>query len=446
VLATANMFLQGDLAGFHGHAARAAHPGRVLNYVVLDEQGQQLLNTLVPWGQPLPGTGTPPALIGLKEPAGVVLTDHFIGPVSGRPTVAMGLPVRNAQGQPLVLAMGLPTDALNTLLQRQPLPEGWLVALLDRQGVIVARSRDAAQFTGQAAVPALVEAARRGQDGRLHTVTKDGVAVSTSHVHSARWGWTVAVGAPEAQLRAERWSIMPTVIGGTVLALALGLWTAWRLSTRVLSTVQGLNAAAQALREGQPMHLPKVQLREAEDVAMAMQQAARAMEQVKYLAQHDPLTGIANRMLFVELAKHRIALARRQHQALALLAVDLDGFKAVNDTDGHAAGDRVLQQAANRLAATCREADVAARLGGDEFMVLLSSLDAASAERIGERLIDALAQPYTGTACRVSASVGLAMYPEHGDTLETLMARADEALYAAKAAGKHRLRRAEPQA
>lgn len=190
------------------------------------------------------------------------------------------------------------------------------------------------------------------------------------------------------------------------------------------------------------MSLPRAQLREAEAVTDAMRRAALAMEQVKYLAQHDGLTGIANRMLFVELANHRIALARRQNQSLALLAVDLDGFKAVNDTDGHAAGDRVLKQAAARLEASCREADIAARLGGDEFVVLLGSTDAANAERTGERLIEALAQPYAGTGQPVSASVGLAFFPEHGQTLEALMGSADAALYEAKAAGKHRLRRA----
>jgi diguanylate cyclase (GGDEF)-like protein len=147
-------------------------------------------------------------------------------------------------------------------------------------------------------------------------------------------------------------------------------------------------------------------------------------------------------MLFVELARHGLALAKREKHTLAVLAIDLDGFKAVNDNDGHAAGDSVLKQAAGRMEAACREADVTARLGGDEFIVLLGNTDAANAERAGQRLIDALAQPYDGTAQPVSASVGLALFPANGDTLEALMARADEALYAAKAAGKRRLNRA----
>lgn len=444
VLSTSQSLQTGDLRAFHEEAARAVRSGIVRNYVLTDVQGQQRVNTLVPFGQPLPRGGTPTQLQAVIERRATVLTDLFTGPVTGRPTTAMGVPVEVDGEVRYSLNMGLPADTLSDLLARQPMPKEWLVAVLDRQGLIVARSRDAQRYVGTPAVSELVERVRAGQEGRLHILTREGIPVSTSLARSERWGWSVAVGAPEHLLRAERTTLTAAVAVGTLSAIALGLVVAWRLTRRVLATVQGLNAAALALQQGRPMQLPRVQLREAEAVAQAMQRAAVAMEQVKYLAQHDSLTGLANRMLFVELARHRLALARRQNQTLALLAIDLDGFKAVNDTDGHAAGDGVLKQAAARLEAACREADVAARLGGDEFMVLLGSTDAANAERTGQRLIDALAQPYAGTDQAVSASVGLALFPEHGEHLEALMARADEALYAAKAAGKHRLRRAPP--
>jgi diguanylate cyclase (GGDEF)-like protein len=218
----------------------------------------------------------------------------------------------------------------------------------------------------------------------------------------------------------------------------LGLLAASWIAGRVLSTVRGLNAAAQRLQQGGRFEMPELQLREAEAVGAAMQQAARAMEQVKYLAQHDPLTGLANRLLFVELARHQIAVAQRQQQSLALLALDLDGFKAVNDGDGHAAGDKVLKQAAQRLLAACRAADVVARIGGDEFMVLLGPTEVGQADATAARILQALSQPYQGSAAAVSASIGLALLPRDGDTLEQLMAAADAALYAAKAAGKNR--------
>ncbi len=442
VLSTSQSLQTGDLRAFHGEASRAVRSGIVRNYVLTDAQGRQLVNTLVPFGKPLPVGGTPAQLQEVLTRRAPVLTDLFIGPVTREPTTAMGVPVE-VNGEVIYsLNMGLPSETLNTLLARQPIPAEWLVALLDHQGVIVARSRDAARFVGTPAVSELVAVVRDQRGGRLHIRSRDGVPVSTSVARSDRWGWSVAVGAPEHLLRTQRTTMTAALAVGTLAAIGLGLAVAWRLARRVLGTVEGLNTAARALQRGEPLKLPHVQLREAEAVAQAMQRAAVVMEQVKYLAQHDGLTGLANRMLFIELARHRLALARRQSQTLALLAIDLDGFKAVNDTDGHAAGDGVLKQAAGRLEAACREADVAARLGGDEFMVLLGSTDAPNAERTGQRLIDALAQPYAGTAQPVSASVGLALFPDHGDTLEALMARADEALYAAKAAGKHRLRRA----
>ncbi len=444
VLSTSQSLQTGNLRAFHQEATRAVRSGIVRNYVLTDAEGRQVLNTLVSLGQALPQSGTPTQLQQVFATGQPVLTDLFSGPVTRQPTTAMGVPVVVDGAVKYSLNMGLPSATLSDLLARQPLPAEWLVAVLDRRGVIVARSRDPQRFVGTPAVSELVAAAQAAREGRFHINTLEGIPVSTSLVRSPRWGWSVAVGAPEHLLRAERTWLTLAVAAGTLLAIGLGLFVALRLARRVLLTVQGLNTAARALQQGQPMHLPRVQLREAEAVAQAMQRAAVVMEQVKYLAQHDALTGLANRMLFVELARHRLALARRQNQGLALLAVDLDGFKAVNDTDGHATGDSVLKQAAARLEAACREADVAARLGGDEFMVLMSGTDAANAERTGQRLIDALAQPYAGTQQAVSASVGLALFPEHGESLETLMARADEALYAAKAAGKHRLRRAAP--
>lgn len=441
VLSTSRSLQTANLRAFHDEASRAVRSGVVSNYMLTDPEGRQLVNTLVPFGQALPSSGHPAQRPSVPVQPTAMLTDLYVGPVTREPTTAMGVPVEVDGEVRYRLNMGLTWQSLSAMLARQPLPDEWLVAVLDRQGVIVARSRDAARFVGMPAVPELVRAVKEGREGRLHILTRDGVPVSTSLTRSERWGWSVAVGAPEHLLQAERTTMTATVAASILAAIGLGLAVAWRLTQRVLSTVQGLNSAARALQRGEPLQLPRVQLREADAVAEAMQSAAAAMEEVTYMAQHDSLTGLANRMLFIELARHRMTLARREHQTLALLAIDLDGFKAVNDTDGHAAGDHVLQQAAARLSGACREADVAARMGGDEFLVLMSGTDAANAERTGERLIEALAQPYEGTAQPVSASVGLALFPTQADTLEALMARADEALYAAKAAGKRRLHR-----
>ena len=132
------------------------------------------------------------------------------------------------------------------------------------------------------------------------------------------------------------------------------------------------------------------------------------------------LTGLPNPLLFDQLLGRRLAGARRHGTSLALLAIDLDGFKAVNDMHGHPAGDAVLKAAASRISGLLRESDVVARLGGDEFAVLLDEVGLDDARHVASKLIDALSASYAGVVPAVSASVGIAMHPEGGRTLAEL--------------------------
>ena len=166
-----------------------------------------------------------------------------------------------------------------------------------------------------------------------------------------------------------------------------------------------------------------------------------AEEQIRRLAYYDPLTGLPNRRLITEQLGHAIARAERQRSPVAVVFVDLDHFKRVNDTFGHAAGDDLLRTVGVRLASALRGCDAhsIARLGGDEFIVLLPDLrrpeDAAG---IAQRLVDTLAEPVLvqGTEIFVGGSVGVAMYPEDGADADVLLMNADIAMYRAKSAGR----------
>ncbi len=157
---------------------------------------------------------------------------------------------------------------------------------------------------------------------------------------------------------------------------------------------------------------------------------------IEFLATHDPLTGLLNRKAFVDAIG--AACEGERLDRFALLLIDLDSFKSINDNLGHMAGDDVLKTTADRLRAIMRESDVAARIGGDEFAVLLSGVDEAAALDIAARISTALAQPLLiqNLAVRPSGSVGISVYPEHGRDEESLMRRADLALYRAKERGK----------
>jgi diguanylate cyclase (GGDEF)-like protein/PAS domain S-box-containing protein len=164
---------------------------------------------------------------------------------------------------------------------------------------------------------------------------------------------------------------------------------------------------------------------------------------VAHLAYHDQLTGLPNRTLLDEHLEIALARAARESRELALLYLDLDNFKMVNDSLGHAAGDQLLEMVAERMAGITRGSDVVARHGGDEFLILLTDLGAHSsdvAEMVATKVLDALAAPFTiGDAeFEVGASVGIALYPNDGRTSSELLRAADSAMYQAKASGRGR--------
>jgi diguanylate cyclase (GGDEF)-like protein len=163
-------------------------------------------------------------------------------------------------------------------------------------------------------------------------------------------------------------------------------------------------------------------------------QARRAESRLDFLAHHDPLTGLANRTLLFELVRRALASSKRARSPLAVLALDLDGFKAINDRSGHEAGDRVLQEVAARLRGSLREADVVGRLGGDEFVVVLDGTgSAANAVAVQKKIERALAEPVAlpGSTVTVGASIGIAVSAQ-GDSVDSLLARADAAMYCSK--------------
>jgi len=163
-------------------------------------------------------------------------------------------------------------------------------------------------------------------------------------------------------------------------------------------------------------------------------------ELLLHLANHDALTGLPTRRLGMERISRALAMARHQKSKAAVLFVDLDGFKSVNDTLGHTAGDILLEGVAKRLSGCVREIDTVARVGGDEFMIVLVPIDTAkSAALVAQKLVDALAQPFLldDENIAISASVGIAIYPDQGQEPEALLRLADKAMYGVKDTGKN---------
>ena len=163
-------------------------------------------------------------------------------------------------------------------------------------------------------------------------------------------------------------------------------------------------------------------------------------EQILHLAHHDALTALPNRTLFYDRLNQAMTRARRDKESIAVLFLDLDGFKLINDTLGHDAGDVLLQEVAKRIVACVRDSDTVARVGGDEFTVILCNVrTSTSVDRVAKIIGEAIARPFTlnGRDCSVSVSIGIAIYPDNGETAEQLVKFSDAAMYLAKHSGKN---------
>lgn len=176
------------------------------------------------------------------------------------------------------------------------------------------------------------------------------------------------------------------------------------------------------------------------EVRLLHEAARRYGKELESLALNDPLTGLANRRLLADRMTMAVVHAHRNQSAMAVIYLDLDGFKQINDTLGHGVGDTLLKLVAGRLVSTVREEDTVARPGGDEFILALwhvSNRDYAAA--VAARAIEAVSQPYDieGQTVRVTVSAGVSIYPDHGLDADELMRSADRALYQAKSAGRN---------
>ncbi|MGA8863085.1 MAG: diguanylate cyclase [Gallionella sp.] len=163
-------------------------------------------------------------------------------------------------------------------------------------------------------------------------------------------------------------------------------------------------------------------------------------EQVSHLALHDTLTSLPNRTLFYDRLNLEISRARRNKELIAVLFLDLDGFKVINDTLGHGVGDMLLCEAAKRILGCVRDSDTVARIGGDEFTVILGKAKSKTGiARVAKKIVETIAEPFmlAGNKCTVSVSIGIALFPDNGATAEQLVKIADAAMYLAKHGGKN---------
>lgn len=361
-----------------------------------------------------------------------------------RPVLPIALPLVAEYGPPeRVLVADLSLDWLHRYEERVDLPAGAALAIADAAGRLLTSSRG----EPDPGVPVPWEAARDGPQ----VVAVAGRLIGMSP--AAGGSLLVAVSAPEAKVTAAADHLLWLELASVALALLLGFGLAALVGERIVARrLRMLTSFAQRLGDGDLAARPPAPEGQDElaELARVLGHMAGGLEsrvsaltaseaRQRHRARHDELTDLPNRRGFLERLATELAATRRHQDQLALLLLDLDQFKQVNDTLGHPAGDALLAATAARMRAVVREEDAVARLGGDEFTVLLVGRGQELApHEVARRLVEALAEPFDldGHTIRTSASVGIALCPQHGACPAELLQAADDALYAAKRAGR----------
>ncbi|MCK0510264.1 diguanylate cyclase domain-containing protein [Aromatoleum buckelii] len=569
-LSTSETLKRNDLARFHERAREVVNVAGLGTHVILrDVAGRQLVNTTVEFGAPLPEGGAEDQVRDIFTTGKPTVSDVYVGPVLKRPVVTVSVPVRVGGEIAYALSVGIASETFTTILTAQRLPEDWVAVIFDGLGTIVVRTAEKERFVGSKVVDQLFQAMQKSPDGAVELTTLEGIEVVSFYCRSRVTNWGIAVGIPRQAIQRPFVQTLALLTVGVAALFGIGLALARVMAARIAHSVQALTAPAIALGSGAPTAVPQVHIKEAAEVAAAIERAGellkerartlhaqqeelrkfkffsdhstdvhllvdeagglryankRACERLGYdeaqllelniadIAIHanayfaeifargkqgaiapfedaqrrrdgstfpveitatvlefddgwlmlatcrditerklaeqrvceaallDSLTGLPNRALVANYCAHLLAAARRGHGQGALLFIDLDRFKPVNDRYGHEIGDRVLQEVSKRLVACTRQEDLVGRLGGDEFVIVLPYLDADTrrAEVVARHVIDEITRPFRIDALEVgiSPSIGISYFPEHTTELDALIHAADLAMYQAKQSGR----------
>lgn len=457
-----------NLGAFYRQASEvAAAVGSENNFVLSDVQGWQVLNTARPPTDTLPRHGNPAQFRKVAQTGLPVISNLYTGAVLKRPLVSIDVPVTHDGKLVYVLSVGLLPEQFNNLLAEQKLPDDWIATVLDAQDTVVARNLSPARMIARKATDDLRQQIASHGRGTMASRSLEGNPTFLAYEKSDTTGWTVVVAMTKDVLYRDLYRLLTLVALSLVGFIGSGLLLAWIFSSHVRQALKALGAAADAATlQEHDVHAPTTSgIHEIDRLAgqfNAMHEAQKKLETtIRRMAFHDPLTSLANRRLLMDRLHQAIASNKRTERHGALIFLDLDNFKSLNDSQRHAAGDLLLIEVAARLKQSVREVDTVARFGGDEFVVLVIDLDGdeavatSEAMLIAEKIRARLAEPYhlpiqsegqldTVVEHHCTASVGVALFAAQEMDLDVILDLADATMYEAKKAGRNRVHLAKP--
>ncbi len=304
-LAGSTPFVAGDLAAMYRYAAESATSGLISNFVLSAPSGQQLFNTVRPFGSPLPLHGNPAQVRRVFETGASLVSDVYVGGVLRRPVMSIDVPVRRDGKIAYDLAAGLFPEKLGEILERQRLPEGWVGTILDSRGAIAARTHLQGRFVGQRGTPEVLARLASEDEGVVRASTVEAVPSHIAFSRSSSSRWTVTIAAPTSGLLAEVQRFVGVLSMGALLLLGVGIGFTWALGGRLTRSVQSLVAPARALGTGDPVAVPSgPSFREADEVAHTLVAAAKIIEQRTQERDRAQIAERASQLMAEERKRH----------------------------------------------------------------------------------------------------------------------------------------------
>jgi diguanylate cyclase (GGDEF)-like protein len=379
-----------------------------------------------------------------------VISAPFKSVLSGRPVVVLTQPLRNADGRTVGVILGA-IDLLRPSFSGQldalrSSADGYLFLVTDDGTIVHHPNKNLVLEKIDDNPGTLGEAVLRGGEGWEDGLLDDGVPTLLVHKHLRQVDWTIGLSYPVRSAFAPMQSIRLRAFAGAAILTGLAGLFGWAVTHKLLRPLVRLRRHVEDVGAGQA-GIQVFDVDRADEFGhlsrafyALSQRREKAEQELHRLATTDALTGINNRRMFDEFFPNVLARAARSGHQVGLAFLDIDHFKAVNDTLGHAAGDAVLVEFARRLTHAVRITDTVARLAGDEFVIVFEHLDATTeANLLGRKILDGMQEPFQiGEVQRiVTTSVGIALTTNANVEMEDVMRAADQALYGVKAAGRN---------
>lgn len=451
-IATSDAAVRSDLRALYTHSLRL----NVINeeavaITLINTNRDVVIFTKRPFGSPQFQGNDQPSINQVFDTGKPAVSALFQSPINQKLLFAVGVPVFQEGKVAFCLQMIYTVDVLKKLIVQQNLPDDWIVWVLDRNHNIMYRSINTQKHVGKAPNPYILKALNSGQSKVFDAVTSEQIPTKASIAPVNNWGLHIAIGVPKASLNQDIQRALSQLAGFCLLlivvTIALALLLANYLSRHVNDIIESTHANMHGAIKYGPVkefnRLAKMHdaMRRQHIIShkniRALHEEKQAISEALIDAKHDALTMLPNRAYFHEqLEELQSALLKNTQQPLAFLFIDLDGFKQVNDAQGHVAGDQVLIKTANVIRQSIRDDDLAARYGGDEFIVCLH-LSPHHRQEVLTHIAGRIIQGVNQIGHHIGCSIGVSIWHYPNEHYEAAIQRADDMMYQAKNNGKN---------